>query len=185
LKSHYKWVTCPHLLERLLRDGKRARSNGKLPFAMPEVPEHLYLGVPDGDLFLEERQFGHGGTVSEDLTKALAGLIAHSETQARLGQQLVVLHDKDFSWFARYGLAINARNVLDDKTKTSNNLWYEESIPPDSLFYCLLAERSAGPLDELAKLLKQRPYIQAGGHETVCQGWFAVALLKEAHDGSA
>lgn len=31
----------------------------------------------------------------------------------RLPNRLVILCDDDFAWFARYGLAINARNVLD------------------------------------------------------------------------
>ena len=89
---------------------------------------------------------------------------------------LVVISDNDFVWFARYGLAVNARNQLDAEKKTSKNLWYEETIPPDSLFYCLLAERGANALASVTSLFKDRPYLQAGGNETVGQGWFAVAF---------
>ena len=104
-------------------------------------------------------------------------LILHEETKKRVDKQLVVLHNDDFAWFARYGLAVNARNVLDEKTKTSKNLWYEETIPPDAIFYCLLAERGEDALSMARKMFDKRPYIQAGGNATVGQGWFAVNWL--------
>lgn len=167
LMSHYKWITCPHLLERLQRDLKRANCNGQ-PIG-PTGPEKGYylgnLGKGDNLLLLEERQFTHGGDLPAGVVETLTALIAHQDTTAkRLRDQLVVLHNDDLAWFARYGLAVNARNLLDDVKKTSNNLWYEETIPPDSLFYCLLAERGDGALDELRKLFDQRPYLQVGGN---------------------
>jgi CRISPR-associated protein Cmr4 len=96
----------------------------------------------------------------------------------RLATQVVVLHDNDFAWFARYGLAVQARNVLDEK-KTSKNLWYEETIPADSLFYTLLAERQNGALAAVKRLFDNHPYLQVGGNETVGMGWFAVAFPNE------
>ena len=80
-------------------------------------------------------------------------------------------------WFARYGLAINARNQLDDEKKTSKNLWYEETIPPDSLFYCLLAERGSNALESMKPLFKDRPYLQAGGNETVGYGFCLTKVI--------
>ncbi|MFW6106649.1 MAG: type III-B CRISPR module RAMP protein Cmr4 [bacterium] len=177
LTSHYKWITCPHLLERLQRDLKRANCNGQ-PIGTTGPEKGYYLGNSgDGGnlLLLEERQFTRTGELPERVVETLTALIAHQDSTAkRLRDQLVVLHNDDLAWFARYGLAVNARNVLDDVNKTSKNLWYEETIPPDSLFYCLLAERADGALDELRKLFDQRPYLQVGGNETVGQGWMAI-----------
>src|SRR5690606_37571081 len=95
-----------------------------------------------------------------------------------LAEQLIVLNDDDFAWFARYGLAVQARNVLDSEKKTSKNLWYEETIPADALFYTLFAERQSDgkALDTVTGLFKEQPYLQAGGNETVGMGWFAVTL---------
>ena len=179
LKTQYKWVTCPHLVERLSRD--RSRENGGSVAAVPlgNCSEQQYLGAGDGDLFLEERQFSRvspNGELPFGLTDLLKPLIAHKQTADRLEQQLVVISNNDFVWFARYSLAVNARNQLDDEKKTSKTLWYEETIPPDSLFYCLLAERGANALASVTSLFKDRPYLQAGGNETVGQGWFAVAF---------
>ncbi len=179
LTSQYKWVTCPHLIERLDRDCSLAAVKGQAK-ASPPLERGNYLGLGNGDLFLEERQFGQAGPLPAGLSQFVSRLIAHHRTGARLDRQLVILHDDDFVWFARYGLSVNARNVLNEEKKTSKNLWYEETIPPDSLFYCLLAERTAnGTLESVKNLFKDRPYIQVGGNETVGQGWFAVKFLEE------
>ena len=181
LSSAYKWVTCPHLLERFARD---ARRGGDAPVTLRcEVAEGNYLGACDGDLFLEERQFSRGGALPEKLVETLGILISHDRTRERLATQAVILHDNDFAWFARYGLAVQARNVLDQEKKTSKNLWYEETIPADALFYTLLADRQAGALDAVIKLFDQHSYLQVGGNETVGMGWFSVAL--PAHKGVA
>ena len=179
LKTQYKWVTCPHLIERLSRDRARETCLTATPTACAPVGEQQYLGADDGDLFLEERQFSRVDKLPNGLTDLIKPLIAHKQTAERLDSQLVVISDNDFVWFARYGLAVNARNQLDDEKKTSKNLWYEETIPPDALFYCLLAERGDGALAAVRSLFKDRPYLQAGGNETVGQGWFAVALPKD------
>lgn len=88
----------------------------------------------------------------------------------------MILNDDDFTWFARFGLAVQARNVLDDKKK-SENLWYEETLPPDSLFYALIAGRNKDAVTAIESLMTAKPYLQAGGNETVGQGWFAVQVL--------
>ena len=179
LSSAYKWVTCPHLLERYTRDKRRADHEAE-KMALPDIAAGKYLRADNttdkNTLFLEERQFERAEGFPDILVEAIKPLICHKLTLDRLAKQLVVLRDDDFVWFARYGLAIQARNVLNETTKTSENLWYEESIPADSLFYTLLAERQAGALDSVTKLFDHHPYLQVGGNETVGMGWFAVAL---------
>ncbi len=182
LTSHFMWVTCPHLIERFKRDGRRLQPpvkdvpiSGLETLGGDETNQPSYLGGDVGDLFLEERQFARSGGLPDGLTTILKPLVRHSETADRLDKQLVVLSDVSFAWFARYGLAINARNKLDKDKKTSDNLWYEETLPPDSLFYLLLAERSVGALEKTKGLFTNKPYLQAGGNETVGHGWFAVS----------
>jgi CRISPR-associated protein Cmr4 len=176
LSSTYKWVTCPHLIERLIRDMKRMNisSDGVSNLS---INQGDYLGSGSKEIYLEERQFGHGGNLPDGLVNLIKSLILHKETANRLDDQLVVLHNDDFVWFARYGLAVTARNVLDNEKKTSENLWYEETIPTDSIFYSLLAERGGNALSEVSSLFKEKPYIQVGGNATVGQGWFAVKLV--------
>jgi CRISPR-associated protein Cmr4 len=175
LSSAYKWITCPHLLERFLRDQRRADKN-PAKLELISIEPGNYLGTGEAIIYLEELQFGRSNALAGGLIEAIKPLIPHKETRDRLEKQLVVLHDDDFAWFARYGLAIQARNVLDPKKKTSDNLWYEETIPADALFYALLAERVADSMGPVKSLFKDRPYLQVGGNETVGMGWFAVVF---------
>ncbi|MEW6636479.1 MAG: type III-B CRISPR module RAMP protein Cmr4 [Actinomycetota bacterium] len=171
LSSAYRWVTCPHLLERFGRDLRRSGENTS--FNIPPVASKQALSRGEGKLFLEERSFTISGEVPEGVATALGSLIPHNETRDRLEEQLTVLSDDDFSWFARYGLAVQARNVLNNN-KTSKNLWYEETLPPDTLMYAVLGERNGknGTLDGVKE--KIGAYVQVGGNETVGQGWFAL-----------
>lgn len=178
MTSIYRWITCPYAIERLLRDRKRAgyETTGLGTEAPHDVPKGKALMDHGQELFLEERLFRRHGALPPGLVDLVGALIAHEETRARLAAQLVVLHDDDFAWFAQYGLTVVARNQLDEKRKTSENLWYEEALPPDTVLYALLAERREGALDRLQALFDESPYLQVGANETVGHGWLAVSL---------
>lgn len=185
LTSHFMWITCPHLIERYVRDRRRMESvapdsiRGLEVLSAEDVNVPKYIGPDIGALFLEERQFVRAGGIPNGLTTILKPMMRHSETADRLDKQLVVLSDASFAWFARYGLPVNARNQLHKDKKTSENLWYEETLPPDSLFYLLLAERSDGALKPIKELFAKKPYLQVGGNETVGHGWFAMSAPLE------
>jgi len=178
LSSPYRWVSCPLLLERLDRDLRRA---GRAGVAVPGVEEGKALAIEGGgDLYLEERQFEIASPPPDGLAAALASLVAHASARERLARQLVILHDDDFAWFARYALPVHARNALDEERKTTKPgaLWYEEAMPPDTLLSLLVGERSEGAgASQVAGFLEERRYLQVGGNETVGQGWFAVQRL--------
>jgi CRISPR-associated protein Cmr4 len=190
LDSAYKWVTCPHLLERWQRDIARAGDTSPKLLDLSDLKSESgkFLGTAKGELlFLEERQFARipdsDGKIAK-LAEELKPYIKHIATRERLSAQLVILHDDDFVWFARNGLGIQARNVLDENTKESKNLWYEEFIPADALFYAVLAERIGGAADAVKSLLEKRPYLQLGGNETVGMGWFAVSIANASNVGA-
>jgi CRISPR-associated protein Cmr4 len=190
LTGAYKWVTCPHLLERYQRDLRRC---GLTP--LPEVPAMRKsengaigraLGRGEGHIYLEEREFALAGEPPVTVLEAVAPLLLHEETKSRLAEQLVVLSDDDFSWFARYGLAVQARNKLEERTKKSVEIWYEESLPSDTVMYALVTGRSEEDLDCLVRLFSPDcPYLQAGGNETVGQGWFAISVRTSVKGGAA
>ncbi len=183
LTGSYRWATCPHVLERFSRD--LARAGLTAPSRARRIRQGHTLTSGNGDIFLEERQFAIDGEPGGDLIAAIEPLILHCETRKRLADQTAILHNDDFAWFARYGLSIQARNVLDSETKTSKNLWYEETLPPDTLMYALIAGRRDGDLDALNQLFPPKdPYLQVGGNETVGQGWFAVEVIDPASEGA-
>lgn len=179
LTGQYRWVTCPYILERLTRDKKRAGQATKLP--QVTVEKSKAWGHGKGELFLEERQFTISGEVPKVILDEVGALMGNEQARGRLGKQLVILADDDFAWFARYGLSVQARNVLDEKTKTSNNLWYEETLPPDTVMYALISERHKGrALEDFRVCCKEREYLQAGGNETIGQGIFLMCCVPEA-----
>jgi CRISPR-associated protein Cmr4 len=182
LSHPYVWLTCPYLIERLARDMERAGRGSAAPSVPSLAPDKaLAEGAAGEDLFLEERLFSIEGPPPEALVRAINALIAHNAARARLATQIAVVGDNAFKWFAQYALPVQARNVLDEKKKTSNNLWYEEALPPDTLMYFVVGERGDGAAAVVAARLAKRGYLQAGGNETVGQGWFAVRRL----DGAA
>jgi CRISPR-associated protein Cmr4 len=187
LTGQYKWVTAPHLLERYGRDRARAGLGDEVPtVGWHELGEFGWLGdgASGASLLLEERQFERAGNLPRGLVDAIRPLVAHDDTADRLARQLVVVPDDALNWFARFGLSIQARNTLDAHSKTSQNLWYEETLPPDTIFYALLAERIEPPADEASavdrvlSLFDDIPYVQVGGNMTVGQGFFALQHLR-------
>jgi len=166
LTGAYKWVTCPHILKRLKRDLQRTEQSTE--FFTDETYE---LAEEGATLFLEELSFKSiGGRLIDNklftLLKCLSGVI---EDEGKI----VIIKDDEFNWFAKNALSIQARNVL-DSNKASENLWYEESLPPDTLMYCLLSDRKIKDTtvrDMLAQIKKEK-YLQTGGNETVGMGWF-------------
>jgi CRISPR-associated protein Cmr4 len=179
LTGIYKWATCPYLLERIKRDAQRTRYEKTIEgLNISGRPNKgTVWSNKDDNLFLEEREFQVSGKIEDSLIEVIKKLIFHNETAERLSEQLIILNDDDFQWFASYGLQICARNVLDVETKESKNLWYEETLPTDSLFYTLLFLRKDEALKDVDLLLKSLKYLQVGGNETVGQGWFAMKLL--------
>lgn len=183
LNSHYKWVTCPYLLERFERDCKLAGlTSVSIDFQyLRDLKDGKALTAGKGKLYLEDIQFeiveAPEGKLAS-FAEAIKPLIQHDSIKERLAEDLVVINDDEFAFFATYGLAVNARNQLDDN-KISQNLWYEETIPPDSLFYTILFARPGEDevLVSLVQLFKQQPYLQVGGNETVGQGWCAVSCV--------
>ncbi|MGI9861613.1 type III-B CRISPR module RAMP protein Cmr4 [Moorella naiadis] len=182
LHGHYKWVTCPYLLERYRRDcslaGLTWGETGEIPVL--QQGQALTAAGPD-HLYLEELSFAVKSFSMEAIATAVSPLIYHAPVKKRLATSMVLISDDEFAYFARYGLAVNARNVLDNDKKISTNLWYEETLPPDSLFYALLMARPGKEkyLAQLKQLFTERPYLQVGGNETVGQGWCAVTWLSE------
>lgn len=175
LAGSYKWVICPQLIERYRRDLARA-GVGPQP-EIPHVNRGEILTECNGDIFLEERCFSVSGDPPTGLINAILPLISHKETQDRVGSTIAVLHDDDMSWFARFSLNIQARNKLDDDSKTSENLWFEETLSTDTLMYSVIIGKTVEAMEALEGLFSSGDnYLQAGGNETVGQGWFSTTV---------
>lgn len=188
LQSCFKWVTCPAILKRLQRDAQRLG----VPLAelqLPALKSTEALASKAEALFLEEFRLQASASAQIDaLAEQLAALTAGVPDADELKERLVVVHDDIFSFLARNATAVNAHIAIDAASKTVKDgaLWYEESLPPESLLYVPLtatASRRKGserkPAEMLAlfaSLLAQRSWLQIGGNETTGMGWCRATL---------
>ncbi|WP_019956895.1 type III-B CRISPR module RAMP protein Cmr4 [Yoonia vestfoldensis] len=124
-----------------------------------------------------------------ELARLLADILALPEA-LQIERVLAIFNDSDFTHFADVALPVRTRNVLDEN-KRSENIWYEETLPPDTVMCSWLGERGKvtvpdadggtkeiSPVDHVLDALKRGSsglrYVQIGGNETVGQGWFQI-----------
>lgn len=185
LRGVFAWVTCPAVLERFKRDRGLKGADG-LP-AVPEIKEpgkvlcaenSPLLIDKTNQMILEEFDFTRG----EDLggwDDALANAV-DAGTRDRFRENLAILHNDDFGHFVQHATEVVARVGLDPQTKTVSKgaLFYEEVLPPETLFHALVfAEPSrrkgeTKPADQVRDWLKDAipNLIQIGADETIGRG---------------
>lgn len=198
LQSHFKWVTCPAALTRLQRTSERLGLGLGLGLDLALVQglaptEQLQaLGQGDSALFLEEFRLTQTATPAvAELAGQLASLSGGALQAGTVAERLVVVHDDIFTFLVRNATAVNAHIAINAQTKTVKDgaLWYEESLPPETLLYVPLmatASRrkdstlgSAQVLDMFEGLLGAgRNWLQLGGNETTGMGWCRVGINK-------
>jgi CRISPR-associated protein Cmr4 len=195
LTTHFRWVTCPAALERFQRDAERlglGEEIGGLP--VPPVEDETALvaeAVNGGHLFLEEYRFEAQPTDLEAIVAALAKLMPDGLGDA-LRKQLAIVANDHFRHLAEHATPVNAHVSLDSATKTVKGgmLWYEETLPPETLLYvglnAVASRRKDGETKLTAdavmarlreSLFGEHPYLQLGGNETVGMGWCRAAFL--------
>lgn len=111
----------------------------------------------------------------------------YAGTLKRFMTHLVVLHDDDFTHFARYATEVTARIKLnyDTKTVSEGALFYQEFLPAEALMYAVVpvnqARGRAGTkadilFDRLHSDLVKAKVLQIGGDETTGKGYCGVRL---------
>lgn len=194
LTSQFKWVTCLDALNRYQRDAQRFnQAIGTL--TIPQVDGNNAL-VPqqtkDDVLFLEEYRFAAKTTDLNALIQSLAKLMQRDDAETALQQQLVIISNDMFAHLCQHATPVNAHIAIKSETKTVKDgaLWYEETLPPETLLYVGLsaadmrAPKADKPkpansiLEAVTDLFTDKPWLQIGGNETVGMGWCAVKTLQ-------
>ncbi|MBU0500423.1 MAG: type III-B CRISPR module RAMP protein Cmr4 [Gammaproteobacteria bacterium] len=192
LTTAFKWVTCPEALKRLNRDACRLGLSGRLALDVPDVGDtEALIHEGAGDLFLEEYRFTQRTEPKIGaMATTLACLMKRDGAEAELTKRLALVSDDVFADLARSATPVNAHITLDSATKTTTGgaLWYEETLPPETLLYVPLmavkARRQKSTLDAAAVLAQvtglfaEKYWLQLGGNETVGMGWCAVSVLE-------
>lgn len=187
LMGQFRWVACPAVLRRFKQDAKRF--GRAVDVDVPTVGSGKMLTSDNKKtIYLEEYRFSLEGEIAPEWVKILAGFITYENAEEMLKEQLVLISDDDFAYLAKYTLPVNPHIALDSKTKTTvqGALWYEETLPSDTILYVGIAvddERKQGGgkgAEELTagfkSLFADKPWLQIGGNETVGMGWCSVTL---------
>lgn len=204
LTSQFKWVTCPAVLKRFKSDAERFGMT--LTFSIPTVrdteattpalvPQHPI----NPNLFLEEYRFTAAPHDLSRIITALAKLMGTSDAETALQEQLVIVSDDMFAHLCQQATPVNAHIAINSETKIVQGgaLWYEETLPPETLLYVGLSastirkpkedkrkvplpddESAQWVLSAVTDMFINKPWLQVGGNETVGMGWCAVKTLQ-------
>jgi CRISPR-associated protein Cmr4 len=196
LQQVFVWVTCPMVIRRLLRDVELI-GYGEQQIALDQVPEpseaQAWVATASaltGTLILEDLNFDIPEAATSKSVDTIVGLLESLlDDQAGFdGKRLAVIPDKDFQYLVRYATQVSARIKLNDRKTTDGDggsLWYEETLPPETVMYALALchasrkkdskETALDVAEKLEVLLADR-FLQIGGNETVGQGWCCVKV---------
>lgn len=193
LNGVFAWVTCPAVLQRLARDAALL-GGGAAALSLPPPPNLSEALTPEGSpllvdgnrLLLEELEFSRTGACGEATDWVAARALADDATRERFGSHCAVLHDDDFTHFVQHATEVMARVGLDYERKTVRGgaLFYEEFLPPETLFYAVILaqpSRRKGRESAAADILDYvsghlPPVLQIGADETIGRGFCAVRL---------
>lgn len=200
LTSHFKWVTCPALLKRFVADCARLDLACFEPTAIPAVEERDRALMPEPSseaLYLEEFRLRSEAADCAAILPVLAQLMGRPDAEAALRKQLVLVADDRFNHLAQFATPVNAHVRIDNRTKTvePGALWYEETLPPETLLTGALHAQTVRKNQDETKsadevlahvtdeLFGKRPYLQLGGNETVGMGWCKVSVQRAGESG--
>lgn len=194
MTSHVKWVTCPALIKRFIKDLKRAAMSTIQQVTVPAVSaDEALIATADTDLYLEEFRFRAKQTELTALI-ALISQITASDMQDDLTKNMVIVSDDQFRHLCRNAVPVQAHIAIESESKTVKNgaLWYEENLPAETIMYCSLSctsgrndERQSATalLGKLEDRIIEHNFIQVGGNLTTGMGWFEVTWCAEVKHG--
>lgn len=197
MSSAFCWICCPSIIKRLGRDFQLLGIDPGFDSQAVPIPKSDQDAIRHGEtqeseqLYLEEYLFSVHRHNLSSLIRGLSGLFKRDGATEELESQLVLVSDNTFTYLTQHATQVNARIAIDFETKIVKQgaLWYEESLPPETVLYVGLSasasrntksgERleSSQVLLEALGLFSERPWLQVGGNETVGMGWCHVQTV--------
>jgi CRISPR-associated protein Cmr4 len=129
----FAWVTCPWVLARLLRE------LGPASFAVPRpgLPKGTALREGRSPLVLGGRTLAVEGVLDDVVVVTLTRWVFPDDPwwATALRERLVVVSDAEFTFFVEHATDVRAhiRIEADTGTVADGGLWYEESLPAETI----------------------------------------------------
>lgn len=195
-RGAFAWVTSPLLLHLAARD--LSVDGLEDPPDIPKLPKRgalvaaaRHVNVHNDRIYLEDIDLSvnvegeHSATAQ--WAERLATMLDESERDL-LRSRLTIVDDETMAFFWETATQIDARNRLNEQgTVVEGALWYEESLPPETILIGqLAAERSrrdgvdlsAQQVLEFALPAGQSHVLQVGGKATVGRGICRIHLIR-------
>ncbi len=199
LAGVFAWVTSPFILNRFIRDCKMVRIQG-LPDTV-SVPSNnnvvltqaSVLKIAQGidKVILEDLQIDVSD--ADQQVDAWADWLAKAiqpkdpKWQDDFKKRFCIVSDDVLSYFSETGTEVTPRIRIDDETKTASGqaLWYEESLPAETILISLVVAKkvmasTATVFDGLSQIVKTP--VQFGGGATVGKGLCKLYLFPETSE---
>lgn len=195
LVGTFAWVTSPFVLQRFLRDAREASVKaldavpGSVTGSAALVTSNSQL-LHGSNIYLEDLDLTAGNSNGVDsLAKWLGSALFpdSEEWQTSLVQRLTVVSDDVLSFLLETATEVTARIKLQDDKKTveKGGLWYEESLPAETVLSGLVLATGVGASgatpDQVMKVVSSLmdKSIQLGGKATVGRGLCRLRLVQE------
>ncbi|MFA5631696.1 MAG: type III-B CRISPR module RAMP protein Cmr4 [Porticoccaceae bacterium] len=200
LKGGYVYATCPQALARAQRLLMLTGATGSWPAL--NVAEGNCL-LTNGNLLSADKlhleAFEYTAEKSAELSDVAADLAAKALPQQdeyaffreKLTDDLVVLSDTDFAYFAKNAMLVEPHVRIDEKTGTASDggLFYTENLPPESLMIApLMASQTRtgkGPEVPAETVMEQikgvinNKLLQIGGDATTGRGLVVAHVVED------
>lgn len=178
LKGVFAWVTSPLLLKRLIRDAGKIEHPSLPKDAVGAddclVSSNSELKLSGDKVILEDLDLrGKSNTDVDTWAKWLADSLygEGSEWHETLKERLCIISDDNLSFLLETATEITARIALDGDKKTVKEgaLWYEESLPVETVLVSMVITKNNEKVFKTLEALTKNT-LQFGGNATVGRG---------------
>ena len=183
-KGTFAWVTCPQILARYKRDLQNF--NAKVPV----------VGGENAAVYSDKKIWNESKVILEDLdlnamvdsnvdafAKLIASIFFKDEAWKRMFlDRFVVISDEVFDFIAKHATEVRARIRIDDETRivAKGALWYEESLPAETLLTGIVWQDDAlAKGEDFLNILEEKipkREMQFGGKATTGLGRMLVTM---------
>ena len=174
----FAWVSSPLALQRLLRDGQAL--GAPPPFDAVPGPPDPESALTAGSALCDREQI-----CLEDLNLAARqdrgaleiataiGSEIFGDRAATFIQRFAIVADEVFDFLSETATEVTTRIALGEDGTTSGkggNLWYQEAVPAEALFYGWAVETGHADAGPFWKELRAESILQVGGSASVGRG---------------
>lgn len=183
--STFVWATCPYVLRRFQRDCDllaAAVPPREIPAPGDEVADMIdksaAIALEEGKprLVLEDLDFKIREALAKEWAEWIADLLFPDDEPWRKEflKRFAILSDGNFDYLCEFATEVNAHIAIGKSgTAEAQALWYEETLPAETVLVALVEEMGAVQASEI---VPHPRVLRLGGNETTGQGLARLAL---------